>query len=221
MSSTKSVNSIYFATITNFGEDCPDDFVAKSKEYFAQFEMAIACTEKQQNGNDHVHAMFVSTDGRTDSIRKKIKKGCYDKSARTSIPPNALKVEKVKSQCAIIKYILKEVSDEKPLLVRSGYKVTWLQEQADEATKKKKVFIKWLWIKPDQVPGMLNDYCDTNNIKITCKQDFVNLLIKMEDRGYNTRLWSKNISWIYGQIMRMQGDRTQTEKYWMNLLNFD
>lgn len=223
MSSTKSLKEteIYFATLTNYGQDCPEDFISKSIDYFKSFEMAIACVEKQQNGNDHIHAMFVSTDGRTDSISKKIKKSCYGKSARTKIPPNAMKVEKVKSQCGTINYILKDVTEQNPLVVRSGYKVTWLQEQAEEAMKKKKKFTDWLWIKPDQVPGMLIEYCKRNKIKITSKQEFVNVLVKMEDKGYNTRLWRRDISWIYSQVIRLQGDQSKSEEYWMRQLNFD
>lgn len=221
MSQTKSVKTeSWFVTITDFGNGCPDNFIKLSLEYLKTFDECLATVEKQQNGNDHVHAMFKAK-GQNTQIKLKLKKGCYNITARTKIPPNAIKLEKVKSTPMCVQYIIKELEEGENPSVCVGFTQTWIQEQAAIAFKKTRSFQKYTYVKVDQVPPMLYEYCNIKDIRISTKGDFIQLLIRISEEGYNTRLWSKHISWIYAQFMLLKGDNSQSEKYWENCLRFD
>ncbi len=228
MSKQSNVSKIesWFATITYYGQDCPDDFVERSKVYLRSLDECLASVEQQQNGNDHVHAIF-KMKGQNNTVKNKLKKGCYGKSARTKIPVNAIKLEKVKNTPKCVAYIIKDLEpDENPPVV-SGFSQTWIQEQAKIAFQTTKVFQKFIYVKVDQVPAMLLKYCQDNDIRVeasgdkTNKDAFIELLVKISEEGYNTRLWSKHMSWIFAQFRLLQGDKEQSVKYWNGILHFD
>ncbi len=217
---SKKPIGLYFVTLTDYGADCPADFCECAKLFFMTLEECLGSIEKQQNGNDHLHVMFKG-DGLPQKWRRKIKKAVYNKSQRESIPPNAMKLEKVTSTPKLVNYIIKELEDNENPYILTGYSTTWIQEQAEMAFKATKVFTKWISIKIDQVPGMLSTYTLKHDIRINNKSDFIQLITRIQMEGYNIRLWAKHMSWIYQAYKSLEGDQTQTIHYLENLLRFD
>lgn len=211
----------WFITLTVWPECRINSFelVEKSLKFLNNFEYCLASKELQNNGNWHVHAYIKCIDKSNKNLRRKIKYGVYGYKYKEDIPKPAIKVDKVKTTPGIVNYIMKEVNEENPLLLHSGFQETWIQQQFELGQRKRKKFTSWIYIARPQVPGFLVNYCNINKIIVTNKFDFIELLIRVGNDGYDTCRWRKDIKWIIGQFYSMlNGNDKYMRIYWENEL---
>lgn len=213
-----SENEFYMATLT-YPDGLTDVQMANAKKYFKRFEYCIVSHELGKNGsNDHLHALYHTKAHQTKLVRA-IKKEVYGLKARDEVNKHMIRVEKVKSFIDCIGYISKDVDDGK-YFVRCGFQPTWITEKVKEAFNKRRLYKKWKNVPVDQAPHCIIEYAKTNNLNITSKDDFIEIVKKMMKDGINTRSWVKQMEWIYSVCMLENGDDSASNALLNNSLRF-
>ncbi len=220
----------WFLTLTQFDEaagfgSCPEDWINKAVVYFKTFEFSLLTEELQENGNPHLHGIFISTSSNSN-LQRKIRKAVYGRTKTEKVPPNCIKLEKMKKQSECVSYVCKE----EKILVREGFTLGWIKLQADLKFDNQTIFTRWKYIKIDQVPGLIIEYLSRNNSSIDVdytsnkedrKSEFITVLIALQKEGYNTRVWRKHIGWIFAEVTLRLGEDHQARTMWEGDLRFD
>lgn len=214
-----SETNYYFATLT-YENGLTKEHLSKAKEYFGKLEYCLATHETGKNGtNDHIHAIYVSSLTQSIQCRRNILKFVYGLSTKAKVDPHMLRVEKVKSVMATVKYVSKDVEDGK-YFVKTGFQETWIQKQLQEQFDATRFYTKWKTIKVDQAPGCIIEYCKLNNIVLTNKEEFKRVVKDLARNKHNIRTWIKQMEWIYSEVMMHFGDETGYDNLLDNALRF-
>lgn len=216
----QSKSTIYWLATLTHENGLNELQITNAKNYFGKMEYCLATHEKGKSGdNDHIHAIFVHSKTKSDLIKREIKKLVYGLSVKEKINVHMIRVEKVKSVMATINYVSKDIVDGQ-YFVQTGFQTTWIQSQLKEQFDTKRFFDKWHMVKVDQAPGCIMEFCKLNNIVLTNKDDFINIVSDIADSGVNIRTWIKQMEWIYGEVMARFGDKSKRKDLLRNALNF-
>ncbi len=209
----------WFITLTE-SNGLSDDKQLLSVEYFKNFEYVLVFREMgKSNTNPHLHVFLSCTISRSDYLRRKILKTVYGYNQKDEVPPNMLKVEKVKDVTKVINYISKDNPD-KPLLMQ-GYDNVWLQRQLEKKFDDTRFFITWKYVKVDQAPGCILEYAKLHNLTVNDKEEFIIIMKKIMKECINVRSWKKDMEWIYSQTLLLTANDDSAADMWVrNTLNF-
>lgn len=214
---------LYMATLTE-SDGLTAEQERKAKAYMSTLDYCFANMEQGKNGtNPHIHAI-IKSNKKGNLLRREILKHVYDKSSRDKVDPHLVRVEKVKDQDAAITYVAKDMAtsaDNKILpFVLKGFQESFISQSVKDRFVKTRFYTKWKYVKVDQAPGCIIEYCKLKNITISNKDDFVKIVVELSKSNINTRMWRKDAEWIYSQVMSHYGDDSAMELMWHNLLNF-
>lgn len=203
----QSSKTIYWLATLTYSNGLTDEHISKARLYFESMEFCLATHEKGSSGsNDHIHSLFASSKDNKYN-RRQILKNVYNLPVKSKVDPNMLKVEKVKSLIAVVRYVSKDVSNSN-YFVKTGFQTTWIQQQLEECFDETRFYTKWKMVKIDQAPGCIIDYCKLTNTTLTSKDDFKVVLKELVKRKINIRSWIKSLDWVYSEVMMHFGDES-------------
>lgn len=79
----------------------------------------------------------------------------------------------------------------------------------------KTVFKKWIYVKIDKVPDAIINWARRNNQPLSNKQEIAKCITTMRREGYNSRLWMRDLEWIYCKVMlKVNKDMTPFLRLW-------
>lgn len=179
------------------------DIIANASNYFKKLSKAYVVLEKPKV-NPHIHGICEFTQKHGSAIRRSILRNVYKYDKNDPKSKYLLRVERVKSIPASFNYLHKD--KDRKVLCNVGYGNSYIQEQLELSVTRKNKFIEWKYIKVDQVPGLIKNYCDARDQGIFDREDFINVVCQLSKDGYNTRLWMKSLQWIFNIVSQMYGN---------------
>jgi len=179
----------------------------------ARFVRVVANDEKCKSGAVHYHAHGESKLTRS-GIRNHLAR-YLENVLKLTLTPNLLKVQK--SDGGDRQYVVKEVTDEKPVLVCKGWSILELLKERQLALKKlkEKVLTKESRaVSPDEAVDLIIKFSQSSETALTDKHSFKRIIMDMGKMGF--RFHRIKIPIVYAECMNVLGSESAYES-WLDM----
>ncbi len=178
--------------------------IRQIREYLAaRFTQVVMNTEPHKSGLLHLHAFAYSEVASSSAIRKHMQRFLI--AHDVVVGPKTLNVKVADDNAA--NYVIKEVSDEKPVTLCQGWQIKDLLQKRLEAVKKlSKVSAQGSdkVVTQDEAVPLIIRYAKTANMTLTDKASFKDVIKEMVRMGFSFSHIRMNST--YAEVMCRCGD---------------
>lgn len=192
----------YLITITNRG-GLSDEHLVSLKHYFeGRFDRVVMNVEAHKSGLFHVHA-YAETKVTRAAVRNHVAK--HLKSIGMDVGAKTLNVKA--ADVGARQYVVKEVTEEKPVTLCKHWSIEGLLEERRQALKKlsrKEVMGTWKVIGQDEAVPLMLKFAASHSIAITDKNSFIALGVQMMKEKFDFSRVKMSVCYV--QVMVQMGD---------------
>ncbi len=200
----------YFITITRSGGLTTAHLDSLTDYFQKRFEKVVMNVEPHKSGDLHLHAYCESKVKSVCSVRKHVVR--FLETLHIDIGPRTCVVKK--ADLGVVNYVIKEVSDEKPVTLCQGWSIESLLENRRLALKdlsSKKIRGTHRTISNDDAVPLIIKFAKDTNTTITDKESFKDVIKHMVREGWSiARL---KIGVVYAEVMTVCGDDHALDDY--------
>lgn len=209
----------YFITL-NIRDGFTTEEIARVKAWHQHHtEECVLVTELCDSGKVHLHSVITCSQKQTVQVTRKIKT-LFDSLNLDWTPFVTCKVKRVTQLTGLFHYLLKDLGDKPPILLK-GWTRSWIDQQCKDNLKKipRKMLLKneyHVTVKTG-VPLML-EFAKRTAMPLVDKHSFIEVAMAMQVEGF----CFDNVKpkWLFGQVMIRCGVPRYQRSVWENELQF-
>ncbi len=159
-------------------------------QYFNKMSHAYVSNEVGDSGGfSHIQGVFEIPIKKTSNVTRQLVK-IYEDNEIECVKGISVCVKACTNLGGAVIYTSKEIKDSKSnaqLLVLRGWQSSWIDKKVKENVKciPHKMLNKIITrVTQGTVGSLMYEYCAANNMAVTCKQDYLDVVKKMGDAGY-------------------------------------
>ncbi len=202
----------YLITITRAGGLTDEQQVLLTHHFAKTYQYVVLNYEAHKSGLIHVHATVEAKCAKTWGVRKPLVR--FLEKIGIEVGPKTLIIRLAHDDGALT-YVVKEVTDLKPVTLCQGWKIEDLLEKRKEALKK---LTKVQILGNDKIVGqdeavpLIIKFARTTRMPITDKHSFIEVMKVMCKAGFGfSRVKKKD---TYAEVLCRLGSDAQLEDLW-------
>lgn len=186
-----------------------------------RFPQAIIVAEDRPNsGVEHYHTMFTGSVKLANSHTKSLER-LFTKENIPWSKGVTIKIKSPPEPLGWFSYMMKEVTEGKPLILLKGWKRTWIDEVVKSRVKKTphNVLTKDVYIvSPKLATKVIIKYASANNMTLDTKEGFCRCVARMMKDSY--QFDNMRVKWTYAQVSAQVGREDVAYEMMMGELRF-
>lgn len=204
----------YLITITRAG-GLTQDHVDSLKHYFAsRFTSVVVNVEAHKSGLWHMHA-YAETKVTRSAVRTHLSRHLLTIGVDSGAKALNVKCADVGAR----QYVVKEVTEDKPVTMCQGWSIEQLLAERREALKKlsrKEIMGTYKVVTQDEAVPLMLKFAKSHSIAVTDKTSFIQLGKAMMKAKFSfSRV---KVQSLYAEVMIQLGDEHPAEDWWENAL---